>query len=643
MRSGASGPSRGASRWTERDIFHAFHRVFASPVTTHLGRVAARLLSEARYLPQTIRLVWSASPRWTAVWLALLVVQGLLPAAAVYLTGDVVDRLLAAIGSGRALTANAPLVTAAALLGGVMLLQILAGASIRWVRFVQGEILQDYVSRRIHDKSVSVQMSFYDFSEFYDHLHRARDEAGHRPNALLESTGGILQNAVTLVGVCAVLLPYGVWLPLALVVASVPSLLVVLRNSLARHQWDRQSTAQVRKTWYLEQLMTAREAAPEIRVFDLGRRFSDAYQALRAGLRREQSDLVRREVLGELAAALLGTAVAAAAAAWVVSQAIQGRLTSGALAMFLAAFVQAQALMRALLQNAGDLYTNSLFLGNLFAFLALDSEPAPTAPASDTKKLLQRGIRFESVDFTYPGSETPALSNFTLDIPAGQTVAIVGPNGAGKSTILKLLCRFYEPDAGSIWIDGKNIQDSPALDIRRLVSVLFQEPVRYADTVLANVSPEALPTNDRSAVETAIRAAGAEAIVARLPHGVDTLLGKWFADGTDLSGGEWQRIALARALLRDAPILLLDEPTSALDPWAEAAWFDRYRQAAAGRTTIIITHRLTTAMKADVIHVVENGRLVESGSHERLSRCGRSYAALQSDTNGPVVSAPLSL
>jgi ATP-binding cassette subfamily B protein len=614
-----------------------------------LNRVLKRALAESRYVPATVRLVWAATARWTALWLALLFVQGLLPAAAVYLTKGVVDGLLAAIASGTGVAAAAALVKPAALLASVMVLQVLAGGAIGWVRFLQSELLQDYISRKIHEKSVSVKMPFYDFPEYYDHLHRARDEAAHRPAALLEVTGGLLQNAVTAAGVAVVLLPYGVWLPAALFVGSLPSLWLVLQSSLRRQAWIRASTPQMRKVWYLEYLVTAREVAAEIRIFNLGGRFIDAYQTLRSSLRREQSALVRREGLAELFAALLGMTVAAGAGGWVVWQAMQGRMTAGALAMFFVAFTQSQALVRSLLQNAGQMYSNSLFLGNLFQFLALESE-APGADAAlkapryttgvsnpadvalkgpryitETAQRLRRGIRFEEVDFTYPGASARALAKFTLDVPAGRTVAIVGPNGAGKSTIIKLLCRFYEPDHGRIWIDGADIRERPAADIRRLTSVLFQDPVRYAATVTDNVAPGS-PPPEASAIEAAVRAAGAERIVERLPRGYDTLLGKWFDDGVELSGGEWQRIALARAFLRDAPILLLDEPTSAMDSWAEADWFDRFRPAAAGRTTIIITHRFTTAMQADVIHVLEDGRSVESGSHQQLLDLGGRYA-----------------
>ena len=344
--------------------------------------ILKRALAEARHLPQTVQLVWAATARWTALWLVLLLAQGLLPAFAVYLTKGVVDGLLAATGSGVASNAGAnagwaaigPLLKTATVLAGVMVLQVLANGAAGWVRVLQTEILQDYISRQIHEKSISVGMRFYDFPDFYDHLHRARDEAQHRPAALLGVAGGLLQSAVTLLAVGALLVPYGVWLPIALIVSSLPSLVLVINNSLRRREWNKRATPQIRKTWYYDHLLTAREVAAEIRVYGSGPSFSNAFQALRRRLREEQLDLVRREVAGELLAALLGLTVGAAAAAWVVSQAVQGRITAGALAMFFAAFVQGQALMRSLLQNAAQFYINSLFLGNLFEFLALEPE-----------------------------------------------------------------------------------------------------------------------------------------------------------------------------------------------------------------------------------------------------------------------------
>jgi ATP-binding cassette subfamily B protein len=284
--------------------------------------------------------------------------------------------------------------------------------------------------------------------------------------------------------------------------------------------------------------------------------------------------------------------------------------------------------MRTLLENAGQLYGNSLFLGNLFEFLALQPkivcrDGTPWPPVHEVKA----GISFKGVSFSYPDATSNALDDFTMTIPSGKIVAIVGPNGAGKSTLLKLLCRFYDPDNGRIEIDGRDLRDFATDDLRKLITVLFQQPFHYNATVRENVLYGDLKLQSSDAqIEAAIRAAGAEEIVARLPQQEQTLLGRWFAGGTELSVGEWQRIALARAFLRQAPIIILDEPTSALDPWAEADWLERFRELARGRTSIIITHRFTTAMHADVIHVMDRGSIVESGSHHRLLEQSGLYA-----------------
>jgi ATP-binding cassette subfamily B protein len=368
--------------------------------------------------------------------------------------------------------------------------------------------------------------------------------------------------------------------------------------------------------------MTTADAAAEIRLFSLGKYFQSHHKDLRKRLRGERLELVRRQSLAELAASLVALLIIGAAMLLMMWRALMGLVTLGELALVYAAFNQGQGLMRTLLENAGQLYGNSLFLGNLFEFLSL--EPVTNTTSAVTARTAQYTARaavitFDRVSFTYPDASTNALNNFSLTIPRGKIVAIVGPNGAGKSTLLKLLCRFYDPTEGSIEIDGENIKNIPTDDLRRSITVLFQQPFHYNTTVRDNILYGDLNLEASDAeLDAAIKAAGATEIVSRLVNREQTLLGRWFPGGTELSVGEWQRIALARAFLRRAPIIILDEPTSALDPWAEADWLERFRQLASGRTSIIITHRFTTAMHADIIHVMDRGRIVESGSHHQL-------------------------
>ena len=616
--------------------------------------VAAKLLDAAaqlRHLPRVLRLIRAAAHSWCLLWAALLVLQGLLPVAIVLLTRDLVDGLASAIGgtggvmgstgavmdSTSAVGASlewhsaAPVLIPAALMGGVLLLgELLRGAS-DWVRAVQAKLVEDHISGLVHEKSVSVDLAFYESPDFYDHLHRARAEAGSRPVALLENGGNLLQNLITLVAMAAVLLPYGFWMPVALLVSTLPALLVVLRFAVHQHRWRLRSTGDERRSFYHDWLMTDGGTAAELRLFGLGEYFRAVDQRLRARLRSEHLALIGKQSLAEFAASTLALLVAAGCMAWMVWQAMQGQASLGDLALFYQAFSLGQKLVRELLGNVGHIYYNVLFLGNLFEFLDLRSRmlDAPQVVAMPFKDGEGKapGVNFREVTFCYPGSERPALRNFNLHLQPGQVAAIVGSNGAGKSTLLKLLCRFYDPQQGRVEWDGIDLRELSLAQLRAAITVLFQEPVHYNASVAENIALDRpLTPQARAEVEIAARAAGADGLIARLPQGYDTLLGKWFAGGVELSVGEWQRIALARAFLRRAPVLILDEPTSAMDSWAEADWLRHMRFLAGGRTTIIVTHRFTTAMQADVIHVMNDGCISESGSHADLLARDGAYA-----------------
>jgi ATP-binding cassette subfamily B protein len=580
------------------------------------------------YLPRTLALVWTASSGWTTAWVVLLVAQGLLPAATVYLTRTVVDRAVPVFRThGDPVALRAALVPAV-FLGAVLLVTgILRGFS-QWVRTAQAELVQDHISALIHRQSTAADLAFYETPDFFDHLHRARVEAAHRPLALLETLGSLLQNGITLVAMGAVLVPYGPWLPVALLTSTLPALWVVLRYSARQHQWRLRATADERRAWYYDWLLTASENAPELRLFGLGEYFQSCYQSLRSRLRHDHVALVRAQSLAELGAGTAALAITAAAMVWMVWRAIQGFITLGELALFYQAFQQGLQLLRSLLENAGQVYANMLFLGNLFEFLALSPKVVSPAFPKPAREALHDGIRFTGVRFRYPGRASLALDDFNLFVPAGSIAAIVGRNGAGKSTLLKLLCRFYDPEDGRICLDGIDLRELSTEELRRRVAVLFQQPVHYNATAAQNIALGEMrkPPSDGE-IRSAAQAAGADTAIDQLPMGYDNLLGKWFADGAELSVGEWQRIALARAFVRRAPILILDEPTSAMDPWAEADWLDRFRRLAAGHTAIVITHRFTTARLADAIHVMEAGSIAESGTHQELIHRGGQYAA----------------
>lgn len=591
-------------------------------VTKDLSLRLTKAVAQVVYLPRTLQLVWKATHGWSIGWIALLIAQGALPVVTVYLSRSIVNNLAIALRDGGPWR---PVLDAAVIMAGVMLLGEVFRSASGWIRTVQAELVQDHISSLIQQKSVAVDLAFYDSADFYDHLHRARVDACSRPIALLESLGALAQNAITLVAMFGLLVRYGPSLPFALAASTMPAIFVVLRYTLRQHEWRLRMTADERRTWYYEWLLTTPEAAAELRLFGLGDHFRSAYRRVRARLRQDRIDMAKKQSVAELEAGVGAYLITGTALGFIVWKAARGLLTLGDLALIYQALQQGMRLMRNSLDSLGHLYSNSLFLSNLFEFLALEPRVIdPMVPrASKTPNF---AIRFTNVSFRYPGTDRFALQNFSILIPDGQFAAIVGLNGAGKSTLLKLLCRLYDPDVGNVQIGGIDLRDLTLSGLRSMLTVLFQQPVHYNDTVFDNISFGNLGYPQRSDVESACEAAEADEIIQRLPEGLSTLLGRSFAEGTELSTGEWQRVALARTFLRQAPILLLDEPTSAMDPWAEASWLERFRNVCARRTAVLITHRLTTAMRADVIHVMADGRIVESGSHDELLENGGLYA-----------------
>lgn len=586
-----------------------------------------RLSASGRQLIRTFQLVWSAARRWTVVWLGLLVLQGLLPVAIVYATRFLVDSVAAAIGNGLSWENARPVLLYAGLMGGVLLLSEVVQVVTEWIRTAQSELIQDRISALVQDKSVSLDLAFYETPEFYDHLYRARSDASTRPLALLESSGSLLQNTITLAAMAAVLVPYGLWLPPALLLSTLPAFLVVLRWNRRYHDWWTKSTEDRRRAQYYDLMLTDNLFAPEMRLFALADHVQAAFRSLRLRLRTERLTLLRKQYQSRLGAELLALAVSAGAIIWMVRQALLGSVTLGDIALFYQAFQRGQGVIRSLLGNLGQIYANSLFLGNLYEFLQLQPTVVEPENALPVPRTLRTGLSFRDVTFRYPGSERTALRDFNLAIPAGSIVAIVGANGAGKSTLLKLLCRFYDPDEGRVELDGIDLRRLSLAELRSRITFMFQVPIHYQATVRENIAMGSIGERaDIESIREAARAAGIHDTIARLPRQYEQLLGRWFPTGTELSGGEWQRIAMARAFHRKAEILLLDEPTSMMDSWTEAAWFDRLHRLASGRTTVLITHRLTIAARADLIGVMMDGRIIESGSHDDLLARSGEYA-----------------
>jgi len=579
------------------------------------------------HLRKTLSLVWAASHYWTLAWMVMLLVQGLLPAIAITFTRQVVDNLVVVAGHGISAASVQKILIPVAFMAVIMLLGEFLNSSGEWIRTAQSELVNDHITALIHNQSVAVDYGFYEYSEYNDKLNRAREGASGRSLALLESIGSLLQNSVTLLAMATILIPYGLWLPTILIISAFPAFYVLMYLSKIQYQWSQRTTTDRRWLMYYDYLLTNSSTAAEVRLFDFANHFQSSYQILRRRLIKEQFHLLKLQTLGRFVAAIIALTITGGALAWMGRQVLLGTLTLGDLALFFQVFNQGQSIVKESLSNIGKIYRNSLFVGNLFEFLQIqpkivDPENPVTVPIKPQKE-----IRFRQVTFRYPGATEAVLENFNLTIPAGKVVAIVGDNGAGKSTLIKLLCRFYDPDSGRIELDGIDLRDFAVKEFRRLITVLFQSPIPYYATAGDNIAlGDITAQSNQAEIESAAKASGIHDKIMRLPLGYNTMLGKLFPDGTDLSGGQWQRLALARAFFRRAQIIILDEPTSAMDPWAEYDWLERFRTLAEGRTAVVITHRFTLAMQADIIHVMRAGRIVESGNHGELLALGGLYA-----------------
>jgi ATP-binding cassette, subfamily B, bacterial len=578
------------------------------------------------FIRRSLGFIREASGKWMLAWAAVLVCSGVLPAASVFLMKRVVDALARSIGAGTAWTQASAVLVPSALLLAVMIAQRALSAIGEWVNTVQSQLVQDHIKSLIHAKAASIDYGFFESPDYHDQMHQANSQAGTRILSLLATMGSLGQSTITFVSISMILIRYSAWLPVVLLVTSGPAFYLLLKENRRHHSWWQETTPDRRRSVYLDAVLTSQFSAAEVRLNDLGEYFTDKYRQLVGRMRNEELTLKRQRIAARIGAGFIGMIVTGAAVLWIGRRALRGRATLGDLALFYQAFNQGQSLAGGLLSGMGDIHTSVLYLEQVFEYLDKPNVIEDPAAPVPFPSVVRQGVEFHDVSFTYDGSEHPAVERLNLRVPAGKIVALVGANGSGKSTLIKLLCRFYDPGAGRVTIDGTDLRRFGQQELRRQIAVMMQFPVKYHLSVAENILVGDLASVNGGGIERAARGAGAHEFIARLPHGYETLLGRTFKDSTELSGGEWQRLALARAFLRQAQIVVLDEPTSFMDSWNEHEWLQRFRGLVERRTALIITHRFTTAMQADIIHVMDRGRIVESGTHGELLDLGGKYA-----------------
>ncbi len=583
-----------------------------------------------RYSRHALALVWTTNRGLSAALGLLTLVGGMLPAAVAWVGALIVDAVVAASNADAA--ARDALTREALLLVGAeaLLVAALAGAQ-RGISLCQSLFraqLGQRVNAMILEKALTLELAHFEDSEFYDKLTRARREASSRPLSLVMRTFGLAQNAISLVSYGTLLAQFSPWAVAVLVVAGLPSFLAEARFSGVAFRLFLWRSPETRMQLYLETVLAREDHAKEVKLFGVGPMFLKRYRDIFLKLYREDRNLtVRRDTWGFLLG-LVATATLYGAYAWVALATIAARITLGQMTMYVMLFRQGQAAVSASLAAIGGMYEDNLYLATLYEYLDTPVGGQPgTAPRGPRP---EDGIRFEDVSFTYPGAESPVLTGVNLHVRPGSSLALVGENGSGKTTLIKLMTRLYRPTGGRITLDGLDLADWEETALRRRIGVIFQDFVRYQLTVGENIGTgDVRHMDDESRWRVAAEKGMAAPVIEELPQKYHTPLGKWFNQGRDLSGGEWQKVALSRAFMRtEADILVLDEPTAAMDAGAEATVFEHFRSLTKGKIAILISHRFSTVRMADQIVVLQDGRIAEHGNHDELVRANGHYARL---------------
>ena len=497
-----------------------------------------------------------------------------------------------------------------------------------YLRQRQGMIVADQVDREIHDRALAVDLAFYESPAYYDSLQRAREAGTQRPAQLITNTLLLLKGVLFMVGVLVMLIRLDWRLPILLFMVAA-ALLVRLFFTRKLYEWQRRRTQLERRAGYLDFLLTSDAYAKELRLFGLGHHFRNGYSDLRRLIRGEQLRIAGRRALAEAGAAIIGALAFIGAFIMLLDRTLAGNLALGDLVLFLLLFRRAEMSGRETVSSFSQIYEDQLYLSQLFSFLNVRpslSTPATPAPIPEPTG---DGVRLSGVSFDYPGSERGALQNIDLHLPHGSIVAMLGENGAGKTTLIKLMTRLYDPDQGRVTLDGQDVRTFYPATYRRLFSVIFQDFAKYAARVDENIwFGDGRRPFDADRVKKAAEQAGADEFLRSLPQGYETVLTRLFDNGTELSIGQWQRVALSRAFLPESRFIVMDEPTSAVDPNAEMALFDTLRDRLGGRGALIISHRLLVTRYADYIYVMDQGRIAEHGTHEDLLARNGRYATL---------------
>lgn len=585
-----------------------------------------RALGVFGYSRRALDLVWTTSRPLTITLAMLTLVGGVLPAVIAYIGQLIVDGVVAATQSA------SPDIRGVLMLVGLEALVVIAVAATQRGISASQSLLRGLLGQRVNvmilEKAMTLELAHFEDSEFYDKLTQARREASSRPLSLVNRTFGLVQNAISLTSYAILLFAFSPWAVVILIAAGLPSFFAEAKFSGDAFRLFRWRSPDTRMQMYLETVIAREDGVKEVKLFQLGPRLLQRYRDIFSKLFVEDRKLtIRRDTWGFLLG-LVSISALYAAYGWIVVTTMMGTITLGAMTMYLVLFRQGQSAVAAILSSVSGMYEDNLYLSNLYEYL---EQPVPTRHGDAVHgPEPERGLEFENVSFTYAGAKEKALSNIDLQIKPGESLALVGENGSGKTTLIKLLTRLYDPTEGRILLDGRDLQEWDVETLRQRVGVIFQDFGRYQFSVGENIGAgDVRHIDDRERWKKAATTGLAAPFIEDMPDSYETQLGRWFKGGRELSGGQWQKIALSRAFMRsDADILVLDEPTAAMDAASEAEVFEHFRTASSSKMTILISHRFSTVRAAAQIVVIHQGKILERGTHESLLAEDGQYAHL---------------
>jgi ATP-binding cassette subfamily B protein len=579
-----------------------------------------------RNVPPIFRMVWEAAPGMVAASLFFRLTAAVVPVAMLMVTRRIIDAIYVVASHQSKLPAG--FWGLVALEFGMACLVIILARLVDFCNTSLNERYTRHVNTRIMRHAATLDLCSYEDPEFYDRLERARVQGADRVG-MIQASGQMVQQVVSTVTLAAGICVISPWILLALIVCVVPEFLAETKFAFLGYSLSVQQTPSRRELDYLRVLGTSKESAKELKLFGLGQFFAGRYESISNDIHHQNVELARRKlVLGSLLA-ILGTVGYYGTYAYGIYLTITGALTLGTLTFLAGAIAGASTNIQAVFSTFSHIADHALFLSDLIEFFSVKPKIYSKPGSLPGPRPIREGFEFRNVSFSYPRKSKPVLENVNFRLEPGERVALVGANGHGKTTIVKLMTRLYDVTSGQILLDGIDLREYNIEDLWKNIGVIFQDFVRYDMTVADNIATGLIEERDN---EFRIRSAAfkslAESVVHKLPQSYDQMLGCRFAGGVDLSGGEWQKIALARAYLRDAQLLILDEPTAALDARSEHEVFQRFADLTKGKMSVLISHRFSTVRMSDRILVLENGTIAEQGAHNQLLRSGGCYAEM---------------